>query len=139
MQHYKLVKHAPPLRYSYNDSRTVVHIKSSTPFMSAAKRILKNIDYFDHKYTKKGKPIPNQNKLVSYIVVRGMGKAISKVTNLALYFDHELGYKVEVFTKTVEVLDELQSANDDDVYQRRKVSCLELHIDLQKKEPQSES
>ncbi|KAG7811005.1 hypothetical protein KL921_002633 [Ogataea angusta] len=134
MQNYKLIKHAPPLKYSYNDSRTVVHIKSSTPFMSAVKRVRKNIDYYDHKYTKKGKPIPNQNKSVSYVIVRGMGKAIGKVTNLALHFDHELGYKVDVFTKTIEVLDELQSVNDDNIYQRRKVSCMELHVHFRKRE-----
>ncbi|KAH3668826.1 hypothetical protein OGAPHI_002581 [Ogataea philodendri] len=134
MEDYKLVKHAAPRKYSYNDSKTVIHVKSSTPFMSAVKRIDKTFGYYDSKYTKKGKPIPNENKNVGYITVRGMGKTILKVMNLALYFEHEQNRKVEVFTKTLTVLDELKSTNKDkdDVFQKRQVSCVELRIHFTK-------
>ncbi|ODV87070.1 hypothetical protein CANARDRAFT_26503 [[Candida] arabinofermentans NRRL YB-2248] len=142
----KLIKHAPPRIYAYNDTKTVIHIKSSTPFISAVKRIEKSLKFFQEKYNKKGKPI-NGHKNVEYIAVHGMGKTVVKVVNLALHFQYEQRMKVDIFTKTIGVLDEFKSEtdgklksdddeedddDDDDVLRKRNVSSVEVRIYLDK-------
>lgn len=47
----------------------------------------------------------------SYISIMGMGKAVTKTLSLAAHFQILNSYKVEVFTRTLEVLDEIY---DDD-------------------------
>lgn len=128
----KLVKHAPPRHYSYQQVQKVIHIKSSTPFVSALKRIEKHM-------RQESKNLKNKNRSSlnnSYITIKGMGKAISKVLSLGLHFKTENGNKIETFTKSIGVLDEFKKSNDDSsdsddeetTLRKRNVSCVEIRI-----------
>lgn len=53
----------------------------------------------------------------SYVVVLGMGKAVDKVLSLGCYFEQQMGKKIDVLTKSIDVVDEIlandQEANED--------------------------
>ena len=49
----------------------------------------------------------DQYKRVKYITVKGMGKTIEKTLKLAMHFQ-QLGYKVDIITGSVQVLDEFE-------------------------------
>ncbi|KAF5211998.1 putative ribonucleases P/MRP protein subunit [Clavispora lusitaniae] len=117
-------------------------VKSKTPFISAIKRIDVILDKFDrdsidHKKFRRG-----NYKKIKYIRVKGMGKAIEKVASLAAHYTTKKAYKVDVYTGTVDVVDEVQhktnhSLKDDDSdteseYRERKVSYMEIKIWLKR-------
>lgn len=71
-------------------------------------------------------------------MVLGMGKAIEKTLSLGCHFEQQLGKKVDVLTKSVELLDEV-SVDDGDgdsikdvdretVLKKRTISGIELRI-----------
>lgn len=71
-----------------------------------------------------------------------MGKAIENTLSIALKFQDELNYKVDILTGSVEVLDEFQIGtngddsdndyNDETLFKKRMVSYIETRIWLKR-------
>lgn len=127
----QIIKH-PPLRpYVHTELDTTVYVKSSTPFMSAVKRINKIITKFDEIPNKRGKPVRRGNisKKVNYITVKGMGKCVEKVLNLGIHFKSE-NFSVDIYTKTIGVLDEIVNEEDEGCtdIKKRNVGAIEIRI-----------
>lgn len=122
-------KHPPVKILSRKQIKTTIYVKSVTPYVSALKRIKKFLRDLDLNAS-------------SYVVVLGMGKAVDKVLSLGCYFEQQMGKKVDVLTKSVDVVDEIltndQEENEDEEPQRdvdkettlrkRTVSGVELRI-----------
>lgn len=128
----KVIKHPPLKKYSYTELDTTLYVKSSTPFMSAVKRINKMISKFDEIPNKRGKLVRRGNisKKVKYITVKGMGKCLEKVLNIGIHFQSE-NFKVDTFTKTIGVLDEIVDGNEDETeseLKKRNVGAIEIRI-----------
>lgn len=115
----KFIRHDPSRTIKYSDLETTVHIKAKTPYMSAVKRTLKLLKSLDKKQPS-----------VKYVTILGMGAAIQKTLSVGLHFQEEEGSKIEVFTKSVEVLDEFEFDDEDNEnsYVKRSVSAIEIHI-----------
>lgn len=143
-----LIKHSPntTLRLKV-ENETVFLVKSSTPHVSALKRINKMLDKFDKAANPGLKHQRGEYKKVRYITVKGLGRAIEKTLSLALVFQTRLNYKVDILTSTVEVMDEIRVKNDvsntkdddsddDDEdatsFKVRSASCVEARIWLKK-------
>ncbi|KAG0683083.1 hypothetical protein C6P40_000466 [Pichia californica] len=140
----KIIKHAPLRPYIHTELDSTVYIKSNTPFISAIKRIEKLMKKFDEIPNKKGEMIRrgNMSKKTKYITVKGMGKSISKVLNIGLHFKYEEKFTIDIFTKTVGVLDEFVEEDDkkeenkdnngededDDLLRKRNVGAVEIRI-----------
>ena len=137
------IKHSPntqPLLKIENE--TTFLVKSSTPYISALKRIQKLLAKFDKSVLPNKKYQNLEYKKVKYITVKGMGKAIENTLSIALKFQDELNYRVDVLTGSVEVLDEFQTQtndddsdndyNDDNVFKKRMVSYIETRIWLKR-------
>lgn len=115
----KLIRHNPSKQFKYSDLETTIHIKASTPYVSAIKRIQKLLIN-----------LPKKQPKVQYITVLGMGAAIEKTMSVGVFFQKDEGAQVDTFTKTVEVLDEFddEDLDHETVYRKRKVTAVELHI-----------
>lgn len=144
----KIIKHAPLKIYNHIELDTTLYIKSNTPFVSAIKRIEKMINKFDEIPNKKGELIRrgNLSKKCKYITVKGMGKSINKVLNIGIHFKYEEKFNVDIFTKTIGVLDEFISdekktsdanndnvddtdgSDDDSILRKRNVGAVEIRI-----------
>lgn len=122
-----VIKHAPINKYTH--SQATLHIQSKTPFMSAVKHIEKMISKFDTIPNKKNQQIRRGNipKSVNSISIKGMGKAISKTLNIAVYFKYKQGYVVDIFTTSIGVLDE----EDDGELSKRNVGGVEVVIRME--------
>lgn len=79
---------------SHRRIKSTMYIKSSTPFMSAVKKIDKML-----------KICPQ------YVTVLGMGKAVSKTLAVACYFQERM-LRVQVRTTTVDVLDKITKSSE---------------------------
>ncbi|CEP20751.1 unnamed protein product [Cyberlindnera jadinii] len=115
----KLVKHAAPSQFKYSNLQTTVRIQHKTPYISAIKRVDTMMKALKGRQPKK-----------SYITVLGMGATIEKTMNIGVHFQAQ-GCRVEVLTKSVEVLDEFLDQDDSDdesVLRKRSVSCVELKV-----------
>ncbi|KAH3688115.1 hypothetical protein WICPIJ_000886 [Wickerhamomyces pijperi] len=115
----KIIKHAPSKQFKYTDSETILNIQSKTPFISAVKRI-----------TKLLKDLPKRQPKYTYIIVKGSGRALERTLSIGIHFRDVERNKVEIFTKTLEVLDEIDAGDEDEdtVLKKRKVPSVELHI-----------
>ncbi|QLQ81518.1 hypothetical protein HG537_0F02790 [Torulaspora globosa] len=114
MVHSKVLRKLPSVKVlSRKQIKTTMYVKSNTPYISALKRIKKFLRDLD------------QNG-ASYVVVLGMGKAIEKTLSLGCHFEQQLGKKVEVLTKTVELVDEVVAECDetDDLRDIDRETCL---------------
>ncbi|CAI4058967.1 hypothetical protein N7582_001253 [Saccharomyces uvarum] len=126
----KRVRKHPSLKtLTHKQIHTTVFVKSATPYVSALKRINKFLDGV-HKHGS------------SYVVVLGMGKAVEKTLALGCHFQDQKNKKIEVFTRSIEVLDEViaeqqegveseSDVDDEDKetqLKKRTVSGIELHI-----------
>ena len=125
----RVKKHASLKVLTHKQIHTTIFIKSATPYVSALKRINKFLD----GVCKHGS---------SYVVVLGMGKAVEKTLALGCHFQDQKNKKIEVFTRSIEVLDEViiednvdaeseSSIDDDDretQLKKRTVSGVELRI-----------
>ncbi|CUM54548.1 uncharacterized protein AC631_02255 [Debaryomyces fabryi] len=139
----KHIKHSPnTLPLLKIEHETTFLVKSSTPYISAMKRIQKILAKFDKSVLPNKKYQNVDYKKVKYVTVKGMGKAIENTLSIALKFQDELNYKVDILTGSVEVLDEFQLAsndgdsdndyNDDKIYKKRMVSYIEARIWLKR-------
>lgn len=126
----KVVRKLPTVKtLSRKQIKTTVYVKTSTPYISALKRIRK----FLADLPKSGS---------SYVVVLGMGKATEKTLSLGCHFEQQLGKRVDVLTKSVELLDEvaLEAEDEEDkedisqdrdretVLKKRTISGIELRV-----------
>lgn len=128
-QERRVVRKLPSMKVlSRKQIKTTMYVKSSTPYISALKRIKK----FLGDLQKNG---------ASYVVVLGMGKAIEKTLSLGCHFEQQLGHRVETLTKSVELVDEVltdremavphDSGEDTDretMLKKRTVSGVELRV-----------
>lgn len=129
----KFVKHSAPKPYLQSESTKVVFVKSSTPYVSALKRIERLLKDFEPKINRRGQPIVKSGTTTEYVQVKGMGKAIGKVTSLGVHFKYEKKLRVDTFTRSIGVLDEfVDPEGEDDVLRKRNVSAVELHIYIPK-------
>ena len=104
----KHIKHSPQTKpLTETQFNSTFHVKSSTPFISAVKRINKQLAKFTKLQGTQRKFQNDQYKRVKYITVKGMGKTIEKTLKLAMHFQ-QLGYKVDIITGSVQVLDEFE-------------------------------
>lgn len=118
----KLIKKHPTVKpISYKQVHSTIYLKSKTPYVSALKRI--------------NKFLTNVNKTGStYVTVLGMGKAVEKALSLACHFQDHSQKRVEILTKSINVLDELFNENEEDPsdmeteLQKRTVSGVEIQI-----------
>lgn len=128
----KLTKHQPLQRYVYNNRKmtTVLNLKGSTPFVSALKRIDRMLKNLIPATNKKGNETTRPKNDVQFVTVQGMGKCIPKLMDVCTQFNGK-GHRVEMFTRSVAVLDEFSDINDEDeedILRKRQVGCLEVHI-----------
>lgn len=101
MSQGKLVSKHPSIKtLSHQKIKTTIYVKSKTPYVSALKRINKFMSQ-----------LPRHGS--EYVTVMGMGKAVEKTLSLGCYFQDTKGRKVEIITKSIEVLDEVV-VNDGD-------------------------
>lgn len=139
----KHIKHSPnTLPILKLEHETTFLVKSSTPYISALKRIQKILAKFDKSVLPNRKYQNVEYKKVKYVTVKGMGKAIENTLSIALKFQDERNYKVDILTGSVEVLDEFQVAsndddsdndyNDDKIFKKRMVSYIEARIWLKR-------
>ncbi|ODQ80839.1 hypothetical protein BABINDRAFT_12943 [Babjeviella inositovora NRRL Y-12698] len=107
--------------FSVKSLQTIIHLKSSTPYVSALKRIQKHIIQ-----------LPKKQPSVKYVTVKGMGvKPVEKLMQLAVFFQVEEGFKVDMFTSSVEVLDEYVEEDEESgssVFKKRLVSSVVMRI-----------
>ncbi|ODV67248.1 hypothetical protein HYPBUDRAFT_6531 [Hyphopichia burtonii NRRL Y-1933] len=134
------IKHSPnnELQSKINQETTFL-VKSSTPYISAIKRIKKILEKFDKTTLPNKKYQRGDYKKVKYILVKGMGKAIEKTLSIGLNYKEDLKYKVDIITGTVEVYDEFQpkidSEDEDEAessIEKRRVSYVEIRIWLKR-------
>ncbi|CUM62834.1 uncharacterized protein PRCAT00000392001 [Priceomyces carsonii] len=134
------IKHAPlvPIKLVV-EHETQILIKTSTPYVAALKRIRKALDKFDKTSTSNKKYCNGEYKKVKYISVKGMGRAIEKTLSIGLNFQDELGYRIDILTGSVEVLDEFEVDDEngeeeyeESVYKKRMVSFVEVRIFLKR-------
>lgn len=125
----RVTKHPSLKTLTHKQIHTTIFVKSTTPYVSALKRINKFLD----SVHKQGS---------SYVAVLGMGKAVEKTLALGCHFQDQKNKKIEVYTKTIEVLDEVitegqadidmeSDVEDDDKetqLKKRAVSGVELRI-----------
>lgn len=116
----KLVKKHPSVKVlSAKKIRSTVYLKSQTPYVSALKRINKFLESIHRSGS-------------SYVAVLATGKAVEKALSLGCHFDEHLKKKVEVLTKSVEVIDEVTEEEDecdaDTQLKKRTISGVELRI-----------
>lgn len=84
------------------------------------------LDKFDKAVSSSSKYQQGDYKSVKHVVVKGMGKTIEKTLGLGNSLIKD-GYKVDVRTGSVEVVDEFE-VEDDTLFQKRMVSYVELQI-----------
>ena len=107
----KLVhKHSTLKQSTHNEIKTTIYVKSSTPFVSGLKRCKRFLASLE-----KRKQHPSQQ----CVTLLGMGKATEKTLALACYFQQEKGLRVEVRTKSIEVVDEVAEDEDDETVDPR--------------------
>ncbi|BAO38438.1 ribonucleases P/MRP protein subunit POP7 [Kluyveromyces marxianus] len=87
--------------FSHDNIKTTIYVKSSSPYISIVKRTNK----FLQELGKRKK---------EYVTLLGMGKAIFKTLSVATHFSSLGDYKVDIFTKTLNVLDEVYADNGKD-------------------------
>lgn len=140
------IKHSPNIQLKTKiENETTFLVKSSTPFISAIKSINRKLEKFDKNALPSKRYQRGDYKKVKYLTIKGMGKSIEKTLSLGLTYQDKLHYKIDISTKTVEVLDEIKpkaselivddSDDDDNVpseYKTRRTSSVEIKIWLKR-------
>lgn len=110
----EIAKHPPPKLA--NAATTTIYLSTKTPFVSAMKRLKRNMATTQRK------------RLGRYVVVYGLGKAIQRALAIAMELQTQ-GYRVKVYTRTLYALDE-HINEDEGIAQmvRRPVGAIELHV-----------
>ncbi|CAK9441049.1 uncharacterized protein LODBEIA_P49180 [Lodderomyces beijingensis] len=133
----KHIKHSPNVKLQTETQfASAFYVKSSTPYISAIKKITKQLNKFS-KTTGVKKYNNDQYKKIQYITVKGMGRTIERTLKIAMRFQ-DLDYRVDILTGSVQVLDEFEidaCAKDGDEereYRKRMVSSIEARIWLKR-------
>ncbi|CAH0022859.1 unnamed protein product [Clonostachys rhizophaga] len=124
----------------------IIYVSPSTPFMSAVKRVQKQLNAglrtqtAAHKNASLGSRIrqlerasaSSGEKGSATVTVMGTGRAIEKTLSLASWFEQAGDYEVEMRTKTIGTVDDIVAEDDDgeDESRVRKLSGLEVSIRL---------
>ncbi|KAI5965559.1 uncharacterized protein KGF55_000921 [Candida pseudojiufengensis] len=117
----KHIKHSPNINIqSETQFNSTFLVKSSTPYVSALKKIDKILTKFNksknqhqNSNSSSNKKFQNENyKKLKYITVKGMGKTIEKTLKIAMNFKFELNYKVDIITGSIQVLDEFEKKSE---------------------------
>lgn len=128
----KLIRKRPTIKVlSHKKIKTTIYVKSSTPYVSALKRITKFLDNLE----KHGS---------TYVSVLGMGKAVEKTLSLGCHFEQNKNKRVHILTKTIDLLDEvlqeveneeeegqeaeIEDEDKDTILKKRRVCGVELKI-----------
>ncbi|CAH00150.1 ribonuclease P/MRP protein subunit POP7 [Kluyveromyces lactis] len=80
--------------FSHDKIKTTIYVKSSSPYISVVKRTNR---FLSNLHRRKSE----------YITLLGMGKAVFKTLSVAAHFNTMGDYKVDILTKTLDVLDEV--------------------------------
>lgn len=122
-----------------------IYVSSSTPFMSAIKRVQKHLDKpLRSTPAKKNASLHSRVEALQkagtaggaggvVVTVLGTGRAIEKVSQVAGWFEQKPEYQVKIYTKTVSALDDIVPDDQDTVEDEtrvRQLSCLEAQISL---------
>ena len=93
------------------------------------------------KPNRRGRLASKHGTREAFVIVKGMGKAIPKVLNIGLHFKYEKNARLDVYTKTIGVIDEFKAdakdSNDDDELRKRNVSSIEIRIQASEDELRS--
>lgn len=121
MPKHRITRHQPPRPYRRSATDTEVHVKAVTPYVSLVRRVVRMASQLATKQPK-----------ALAVVVRGMGnKSIDKCVQLAAELGAE-GYKVEVYTRSVEVVDERELEVEGEAPEvelvKRAVAAVEVRI-----------
>lgn len=138
-----IIKHSPNTSIPNKIEReTTFLVKAATPYVSAIKRIDAILAKFDKPAVDHRKYQRGEYKKIKYIRVKGMGRAIDKTTSLALHFMTAKAYKVDIYTGTVEVMDEVTTSSEhrskdgesdeESLYRTRNASYVEVKIWLKR-------
>lgn len=136
LQNVTHIKHSANTKIPLKiEETTTILIKSNTPYISALKRIKKTLQRFEQSLLPQNKKYQGGGfKSVKYISVKGLGKAIEKCLSLGLAFQDKIGYKIEVLTGTVEVLDEFKQdgsdSEEESEYRKRRTNSIEIRVYL---------
>ncbi|WLF80212.1 hypothetical protein PVL30_003988 [Lodderomyces elongisporus] len=126
-------KHSPVQKLqNETEFNSTILIKSSTPFISALKRIQKQLNKFSKSAatsTSSKKYQNDQYKKLQYIKVRGMGKCLEKTLKLALKFQ-ELNYRVDIVTGSIEVIDEFEKLENEDEEEDEEEEKMDVDVDV---------
>ncbi|CAI6096633.1 unnamed protein product [Clonostachys chloroleuca] len=105
----------------------IIYVSPSTPFMSAVKRVQKQLNAglrtqtAAHKNASLGSRIrqlerdsaSSGEKGSATVAVMGTGRAIEKTLSLASWFEQAGDYEVEMRTKTIGTVDDIVAEDDD--------------------------
>lgn len=138
-----IIKHSPNTTIENKIEReTTFLVKAKTPYISALKRIDKLLNKFDRSSVDHKKYQRGEYKNIKYLRIKGMGAAIPKTTLLALHYKEKKLYRVDLFTGTVEVVDEIKRASEFETkdgdsdeeltFRTREASCVEVRIWLKR-------
>ncbi|VUC30386.1 unnamed protein product [Clonostachys rosea] len=124
----------------------IIYISPKTPFMSAVKRVQKQLNAGLRTQTAAPKnaslgsrirqlkrdSTSSGEKGSSTVTVMGTGRAIEKTLSLASWFEQAGDYEVEMRTKTIGTVDDIVVEDDDgeDESRVRKLSGLEVSVRL---------
>lgn len=98
----ELRRKLPTLKTFSNDKiKTTIYVKCSSPYISIVKRTNHFLSQLEKRKSR-------------YITLLGMGKAICKTLSVASYFSSLNGYKVDILTTTLQVLDEFYTDDGKD-------------------------
>ncbi|KAM4065598.1 rpp20 subunit of nuclear RNase MRP and P domain-containing protein [Hirsutella rhossiliensis] len=126
----------------------VIYVSSSTPFMSAVKRVQKHLDKSLRNATAAAPKNASLHSRVealrrrgadadsgtsaTAVTVMGTGKAVQKTLSLASWFEQKADCAVEIKTATVGTVDDVlvEGLEGDDESRVRRLSCLEVVVRL---------
>lgn len=119
-----------------------MYVSTGTPFMSAVKRVRKQLDQgLSTGAAPKNASLQSrldglrrmQDREDGVVVtVMGTGRAVDKTVRLASWFEQQGDCIVEMRTRTVATVDDVivPDGDEEDESRVRKMSCLELSIKL---------
>ncbi|PHH61348.1 hypothetical protein CDD82_2152 [Ophiocordyceps australis] len=121
----------------------LIYISSSTPFMSAARRISKLLARSQHSGAASKRAslqeriealhkTPSERSGTMTVTAVGAGRAVEKMVALAAWFEQRGEYLVELRTRTTAAVDDVvdDKGEEEDSARVRMVSALELGICL---------
>lgn len=142
IQKRPLTRRQPPA----SSKSRIIYVSTSTPFMSAVKRVRKQLDQGLRSSAAAPRNASLQSRIQALerqqddagssegavVTVMGTGRAVEKTLSLASWFEQQGDCRVEMRTKTVGTVDDVvvEDGDVEDESRLRKMSCLEVVIKL---------